>query len=596
MRTLFVRLDIEPRANDSTLDDVVEGLAQLCWNWVRNSPSIDSSTIPSEWSIGRFETGDGDFFSIVNTLSNTGRFWRLTREEIGREDENLRYVNHIFIARNEENVEFSILQDVLTDNLQLNEPNYSVYPPSLISLIMGEFECKFEGQELDNKWMPTPPKLIPKLLTDIYDKNRKLPIILLSKQWENRESIIKKPVRLSKKLAGMAKVYRLGDTNTRQFRESTGKQWVSNGSIRIYWPGSDEDTVNNDSDFFNLYTSRRFKSEFESNENDLCQHLIDRICAATSSIPASSELVKNVRLSIEKKERDLFISDFEERITNSLEKIDNNEEKIKYLSEELTRQKNNIIQKDISISKKDDRVIIEREKNVAIINRLRARNEELKQLKLIAHAVKEAKRKSPDSDLDEFISHLNKFGEEEDLSEEPEPEPEFATLFEAVKTAKEKFSGRLFFSEDCLKSAGNHIGDVDPSDIFEVFRTLHDDVWNDMKESQNNKSNFIIKDVMREYFQGKYAGSESRETMDRFGKEKNSNGRLFSWKGCLIRMKPHLRLGSKDNPIRIHLLLLPRKNTRYEVIHGGAKSRIINNYPCILIGWCGEHLPIATSY
>jgi hypothetical protein len=277
-----------------------------------------------------------------------------------------------------------------------------------------------------------------------------------------------------------------------------------------------------------------------------------------------------------------------------LREIEGHEEQIDYLSSELRDRANDIVQSDILLSSSRESLRLEKEKNVSLINRLESRDGELNQLKPIAYAIKEAKLRNPESDMKEFLSYINKFGDEDDFSIEPEPEPEFESLHHAVKMAQQNFSGRICFSEDCLKSSVNHKGDVDPADVYEVFRNLHDDVWLDMKDSLDKKSNFIIKDVMKEYFQAKYAASESKETMKKYGKQKNSNGRFFRWKEYLIRMKPHIRMGSKEYPLRIHLLLLPSKKTKYEAISGHTKRKPIKNFPCILVGWCGDHLPTKT--
>ena len=595
MRTLFVRLELNPRPIDSSLDDVMEGVAKLCWSWVRDSSWVDSSSLPTDWAEGTFETNHGDYLSVTDTRTNIGRFWRMIREETGREDENLRYINHIFLVRDNNIVEFSILQDIISISPKVSESSIPIYPPYLIRSILKEFDCKFEEQEIRKIWTPLPPKSVPNFIDEIFHPERKLPIVLLSKRWKSRESLVRKPGSLSGRLAGMASVYRLGDTNTSQFRDLFGKQWVSNGSIRIYWPDLDEDTVFDESDFFNLYTPHRFEKEFEEDEGALCQHIINRICSATASIPASSELVQRIRLSIEQKERDEISADFEEKITNSLREIEGHEEQIDYLSSELRDRANDIVQSDILLSSSRESLRVEKEKNVSLINRLIAREGELNQLKPIVFAVKEAKRRNPESVSEDFLSHINKFGDENDFSDEPAPEPEFESLAHAVKMAQQNFSARIFFSEDCSKSAADYKGDVDPSDVYEVFRILHDDVWLDMKKTNDKKLNFIIKDVMREYFQTKYAASESRETMEKYGGNKNSKGRFFRWKEYLIRMKPHIRMRSKEYPLRIHLLLLPSKKTKYEAIYGHTKRRPIKNFPCILVGWCGDHLPTKTQ-
>ena len=57
----------------------------------------------------------------------------------------------------------------------------------------------------------------------------------MSKSWETKKSIIKKPGKLSNRLAGLADVFILSDPNTKQLGDVFGQQWLSNGTLRIFW-------------------------------------------------------------------------------------------------------------------------------------------------------------------------------------------------------------------------------------------------------------------------------------------------------------------------------------------------------------------------
>ena len=90
--------------------------------------------------------------------------------------------------------------------------------------------------------------------------------------------------------------------------------------------------------------------------------------------------------------------------------------------------------------------------------------------------------------------------------------------------------------------------------------------------------------------------------MNKYKKEDNYKARFFPLSSDKkIRIKPHLRFGTKSNPLRIHLVCLHDKSD-YEVIESyiNNKNKKIkkyiknefNNFPKIIIGWCGDHIPL----
>jgi hypothetical protein len=115
------------------------------------------------------------------------------------------------------------------------------------------------------------------------------------------------------------------------------------------------------------------------------------------------------------------------------------------------------------------------------------------------------------------------------------------------------------------------------------------------------KGRINIQQCMKDSFAGKYAERESNETMERYGNEFNSKGRQFTLsEGILVKIEAHIKLGSNDNPLRIYVLPLHNK-AKYEATEtytkqngkmGRRKARkAISNFPAIIIGWCGDHLP-----
>jgi hypothetical protein len=217
--------------------------------------------------------------------------------------------------------------------------------------------------------------------------------------------------------------------------------------------------------------------------------------------------------------------------------------------------------------------------------------------------MEEALRRNPEGGLEEFEAHVQRYGSEE---EEPEPEPEYRTVLEAVEAAKSNLS-RLKFLDSALDSAKKTNTDADPAEVYEIFRRLNEDIWKEMKTSMDQdklsekKIRVNVQKMLNDWLGGKFAEGESSLTMDKFGKEKNPNGRMFSFgDDSMIRIEPHIKLGSK-NKLRIHLLCLNPENNYEAVISytkrngkiGTKKAKPVRSFPSIIIGWCGDHLPVA---
>ena len=127
-----------------------------------------------------------------------------------------------------------------------------------------------------------------------------------------------------------------------------------------------------------------------------------------------------------------------------------------------------------------------------------------------------------------------------------------------------------------------------------------------MEKNKKTRIRKNIHAIMEEYFSGKmYAETESTKTMNKYKKEFNHKGRYFQLeKNKKIRMKSHLRLGTTSNPLRIHLICLNDKSS-YDVLEesfskdGKKRKKQIkdefHDFPKIIVGWCGDHLPVANK-
>ena len=601
MRTLFIRFEVsDGEENDTNI--VMEQLIEICNDWVRSVyPQFESGVLGKQ-------NFNGNSITIEESISGNLRFWKMKRSEEGKKDIGKIFENFIFIAKNDKKIEFSLLQNIIFPIHRITPEDVSVFPPWVINKIIDRFECELDGSVISSNWSTISPSNISNLIERISNPDRRLPIIVMSKSWETKKSIIKKPGKLSNRLAGLADVFILSDPNTKQLGDVFGQQWLSNGTLRIFWPGGGgKENLQYNPAWENMYSKRRLKKDFDDNIEVLSQDIINRICLATRGIPASSDFVKNIRKSIEENELKIEEKKQKDERDMILAKINNSSEKIEYLEKEIDR-KDAMYSKLVIENKKNIDIIEEKESSLdGLRHQLSQKIDENKALRGVTHALEEIKKRKPDATSDDLIAYLNVFGIEED--DGPEPEPEFRSILQALENAKSDFS-RIKILPSALDSARKTNSDAQPNEVYEVLRMLNENIWpeikNDMEKNKKTRIRKNIHAIMEEYFSGKmYAETESTKTMNKYKKEFNHKGRFFQIeKNKKIRMKSHLRLGTPSNPLRIHLICLNDKSS-YDVLEesfskdGKKKKKQIkdefHDFPKIIVGWCGDHLPVASK-
>ena len=160
----------------------------------------------------------------------------MTRDEWGNIDSGLKYVNFIFVARDGERVEFSLLQDVVRQLDRVGPPIEDVHPPGIVRELIEDYKCNFQGEILSGEW-----DMVPSARTEDFVKRRilsptrVLPIVLISKVRETGVPIIEQIGTLSSILSGIAHVNILGSHDTRRFDSLFGRQQLYNGTIRIFF-------------------------------------------------------------------------------------------------------------------------------------------------------------------------------------------------------------------------------------------------------------------------------------------------------------------------------------------------------------------------
>ena len=375
MRTLFTRLAILPKGEEEDSNNTMDELINYCWNWVEKAyPSIDIN----KNKIGYQKLKANSSIIIENKSLDGVRFWKMVRSEEGGKDIGTEFKNYIFIAKDGDWIEFSLLQSVVHPVNRITPHEIPIYPPWLLNKIIDSFDCRVGEDIISSDWTTIVPENIEYLRKKIINSDRRVPIIVLSKKWATRKSIIQKPGILSNKLSSLAEIYILSDPNTKQLGKPFGQQWLSNGTIRIFWPGVTSELLSFDPAWNNMYSQKRLDGEFNGNEGELIQDIINKVCLATMSQQASSDFVKNIREKIERNELELELEKNNSERELILTEISSSTEKISYLENELKILNDKVSINDIEFNKTNIKLEERNEKIDSLMHQINTLNDENK--------------------------------------------------------------------------------------------------------------------------------------------------------------------------------------------------------------------------
>ena len=606
MRTLFTRFEIRSEDGDKDSDEVIDEVAEACWNWVTDSDWVDKERIPRRWEEGEFNQNETDLLRVSDHSCEGARFWRMDRSEWGRERKGLKFDHYVFVVTNGEYVEFSILQDIVHQTQRIGPHEEDILPPLVIRDLVSKFECSMDGEAISGSWDSISPSETSDFVEGtILNPARKLPVVLLSKRWETGKSVIRGIGRLSRRLAGLAHVNILSAKNAGH-DEFFGEQLTSNGSIRIFWPGLTRQGLSNKARE-NLYSTKKFEIDFNSDESLLIQEIVNRVCRATSTLQASRGLVDKVRSKIEQEASAKEKEESDRARKEALSQLKTSEQKLDYLKTENENLREDVAILKIEVSNSKEENAHRDRKILSLNHQIQILSDQNTDLKKFERAVEEGISRNRDAGIRGVIDHLEEYGREEEV--QSEEEDIFRSVGDAFEKARERFSSRIRFLDSALDSARKvpAEADVKTSKVYEIFEKLYDDIWPKLKEaSEGNRlvgsNRFNAKKELIDCFGDMYAESDSGLTRDMYRKQYNRNGRMFEFSpGVRIRIIPHIKMGSR-NKLRIHLLCL-HANSSYEAvemverddgkIQWKQKKDVIRAFPQIIVGWCGKHLPNA---
>lgn len=216
-RTIFT-IDGEERRGLDLLGDV-EGVLRE-WIVERFDKPVDGY---GEWQnesetlrIDGGALGDTGFFGLSSTLTNG---WKL---DFG-------------LATKGGSVEADVQVQEIADVTASSNGNLRAGPPRMLSAVLEEFRCDYEGERLTPE--PTHINLQDAdsfVRDDIFNPDRKLPLIVVTETHQGKTLL--DPVHLQSRLMGLAKVVTYNDDTTRKVNSHLGKLECYLGAVRIYLP------------------------------------------------------------------------------------------------------------------------------------------------------------------------------------------------------------------------------------------------------------------------------------------------------------------------------------------------------------------------
>ncbi len=617
MRTLFVKFDVISAIEDFSNQDLLDQLGNICWEWARAVTSKCKDEFPKSWETGEFSAINlrsqrNYIIHLEDINTDTGRLWKLTftNKDLKKD---ISWKNTVFILSANSRIEFSLLQEVLLPESHIGFFEEKVSPPRLIrDIIVDErFVCTDRNSH-DVGSNPSFTMNGQEVFEQVVDHKRALPIIIMSKRFSDRNCLIN-PNKIANKLAGIAKVIVIRNLNTRVFNEIFGKQWVSNGSIRIHWPKLTPKKLFEEENYEDLFTINKFKSSFEEEPDKMHNHIVDLICKFTVSNYVSNKYADEIKREFLEEEENKHIEYEAKKLQTKLfEEIQNVEGKINYLSEEVSRLEKSSSDLRLKNSQLKDEYDSQEQKNETQQLRISSLESELSQLKPLAHLMQEIRGEDPTLTPEDFENALRKLVDHDDEELEPvEEEEEFESIHAAVVAAREDFGKYVLILDEAVESARKTNSDAKPSDIYNFFKFLYDSI----REYATSKGgvHFPSHEIIKAEYQSKYAEKESTQTMNRHKKEHNHNGRKFpliyesklKYKHkAIIELQPHMKFGSKDNTLRIHFRMISKKNIKstkililksdnwYKESKPDVKNNFLPNLPIAIVGWVGDHLPM----
>ena len=620
MWLFFNRFIISRKANDDSNMDIIDEIGELFYEWAITRDCFSKSSKFGKWKVGLQGTWPSflsmpqlciedssidsslDWIDLPDYICEF-RDWRLTLKQEGHgSDNDSIFIHHIHLKRIDEVVEFSILQEMPTDEDNREWEELNLFPPTFINEITSKFVCEIKDYRIKNMLNITNLSNKKILEDNIIDKKRRLPLVLIPKYFNNNPLSDDELSEFRSKISSFAEVWVYEEDDYENYLNSLN---ISHNYAIIF-----------NTDIEKTYLYRKSKGskisviQHSDNFNNTTQIIINEVLRPTRFMPMKSILSKNLQNALVDNNRRAQEKKNIEKLEKIIQKSNSELEKNNELIYEMRLLNKELMESNLSLSKMSRL----NEKLDQGINGLEQKNhkyklkyDKIRDFKVYQDSLEKQLREKNIS-FEEFKNKVNLVLDDSN-DEDNEEEMEFVSMTDVIKKSMDKFPD-IIFSSKVLQSSKNadNSGRYDLDDynkVHEVFKKLHNHFFISNVGSKSKSINLYQE--IENLFPGKFS-DETGITLSRIKHYSGNDRRIFPiilpQKGEFgIEMTRHIK---PTSTIRINILALTHLKwdlplwlnyegkwyRDFKNEKGTPFGKNPHDFPKIIIGYCGPHLKI----
>ena len=613
MWLFYNRFTISREIEDPSNHDLVDEIGEMCYQWAITRPCFSYSPKFSEWKSGMDRTWPNSkslpHLVVQDKVIDAPLDWidlpdyfcefrdlRFTLKQKGDiKDKDYTFIHHIHIKRVDDVVEFSILQETPTDEDSRDWEEIDIYPPMLIHEIITKYDCEIKDYKIKNSH-DIINQNFEVFEENIFDQKRRLPLVVIPEFFAGEYLNEQNLKDFTSKITGFGELWifkgeRYGD----EFQSFIK---TDEDCAIIFSPGLDARELSN-SNKVNKITKVAFNHDFMRTSNDIVNEVLRR----TRSMNMRSHISKMVSDAISENIRKIDLEKEQKKIEEIINENNSVEEKNKELVSQIRIMSNKMLEANNEIS------VIQRE-NQKLTTQRDGFRKKYQEYKSQFHEIKyfrdeiEVKAREKNLSVGEVQEKIRiAFDENEGFSP---PEIEHSSIFDLVRDSSIRYP-KIIFSPQALRSAKNadntgRYGSDDIQKIHESFQKLNNHFF---KSNDIDLNNLDFHKEISNIFPGKYSNESSvtianiknysgndRRIFPVIFPEKGEMGVEMTW-----HIKPtstfrinicYMKYGNWDIPLWSNLDGKWYRNFKKE--KGTTFGKNKEDYPKIIIGYCGHHL------
>jgi len=613
MWLFYNRFTISSKIDDPSNHDLVDEIGEMCYQWAITRPCFSYSPKFSKWKSGMDRTWPNSkslpHLVVQDKVIDAPLDWidlpdhfcefrdlRFTLKQKGDiKDKDYTFIHHIHIKRVDDVVEFSILQETPTDEDSRDWEEIDIYPPMLIHEIITKYDCEIKDYKIKNSH-DIINQNFEVFEENIFDQKRRLPLVVIPEFFAGEYLNEQNLKDFTDKITGFGELWIFkGERDGDEFQSFIK---TDEDCAIIFSPGLDARELSN-SNKVNKITKVAFNHDFMRTSNDIVNEVLRR----TRSMNMRSHISKMVSNAISENIRKIDFEKEQKKIEEIINENNSVEEKNKELVSQIRIMSNKMLEANNEIS------VIQRE-NQKLTTQRDGFRKKYQEYKSQFHEIKyfrdeiEVKAREKNLSVSEIQEKIRiALNENEDFSP---PEIEHSSIFDLVRDSSIRYP-KIIFSPQALRSAKNadntgRYGSDDIQKIHESFQKLNNHFF---KSNDIDLNNLDFHKEISNIFPGKYSNESSvtianmknysgndRRIFPVIFPEKGEMGVEMTW-----HIKPtstfrinicYMKYGNWDIPLWSNLDGKWYRDFKKE--KGTTFGKNKEDYPKIIIGYCGHHL------